>query len=88
MPLTEAPYTGTVYSDEQMLAEFQAAIRGLLLTGQSYTLFGSRVVTMADAKWLGEQEEKYRKRVLAANGWDGRNHADFSDCNGGDELED
>lgn len=70
--------SATVYSDEQILADVQAAIRAVLLTGASYTLYGSHTVTRADLGRLQQMEQTYRRRVLMARGHTGRNVADFS----------
>jgi hypothetical protein len=67
-----------IVSPEQMLADVQAAIRAILATGQSYTLFGSRTVTRGDLAELQKMEQLYLRRVLMARGHTGRNSADFS----------
>lgn len=83
MSVTIADVTVTLKSDEQMLAEYQAAISTVLGGGQSYTLFGSRTVTNADMPNLEAGERKYRKRVMLAKGYVPSNHPDFRGTGGG-----
>lgn len=61
-----------------MLAEVQDAINAVLLTGGSYTLFGSRQVTHADLGDLRAMYEWYEERVLMDKGATGMNLADLS----------
>jgi len=79
MALTEKTFSGQLRSDEEMLVEIQTAIAAVLAEGQGYTMFGVETVTHADLASLQRLEEQYRARVLLANGYTGRNHADFSD---------
>jgi hypothetical protein len=73
-----------VYSDEQMLADVQGAIRAVLTSGQATTIFGAFSNTRADLDRLQSMESMYRARVLAARGYSGRNVADFSGGSGND----
>ncbi len=80
MAITETSFDGMIRSDEEMLYEFQEALVAVSQAGQAYTLFGSRTVTHADLAMLERQEEKYRRRVMAANGYNGRNTAQTIDA--------
>ena len=79
MTLSILPFTGTLRSDEEMLHDIQDAILTVATAGQAYTLFGSRTVTHADLTDLQSLESIYRRRILAANGYNGRNTAQFFD---------
>jgi hypothetical protein len=83
--LTYSTYTGTVKSDEEMVAEVQAAISRCLSAGESYTVFGShaRAYSLAELQRL---EARYRARVLARRGATGRNYADLSDPSGEHDM--
>ena len=72
----------TIKSDEEMLAEINEAILAVVTTGQSYTIFGSRVVTKSNLGELKTLQSSYEQRILLKKGWTGRNYID----NSGDEA--
>lgn len=79
MSLTTAPYSGTLISDEEMLARTRQAIADVLTGAQAYTIFGGRTVTRADLAELKRTEVFYSDRVLRAKGATGINRADTSE---------
>lgn len=68
----------TIKSDEEILAEIDAAILAIITTGQSYTIFGSRVVTKSNIGELQKMRSQYEQRILLKKGWTGRNYIDNS----------
>ena len=68
----------TIRSDEECLAEIDAAISAVLTAGQAYTIFGSRTVTRSNLAELQKQKAIYERRILHKKGWTGRNMADNS----------
>ena len=77
MSLTERSAAETVYSDEEMLAIWQRAEVALAQNGQAVTVFGSFSADAANAEFINRQVNKYRRRVLYAKGYTGRNAPDF-----------
>ena len=66
-----------ILSDEQMLAEVQAAIRAVSTGAQSYQIAGSRTVTRANLPDLWRMHSVYEARVLRARGYDDRVRGNF-----------
>ena len=64
MAVTETAEDVVITSDEEMLEKVVNALAGIMSTGQSYTIFGSRVVTKADMDELQGLETMYRTRIL------------------------
>lgn len=73
-----------IVTDAEMLANIQRALRDVLTTGQAYTIVGSRSFTLANIADLQKLEQLYRRRVLTAAGFDGKNQADHD--NGEDDY--
>lgn len=75
--LTIDSYSGTIKSDEEMLALAQQALSDVYQVGQSYYAPGGVQVTLADVEKLRKEVAYWEGRVLAKRGVDGRNTADI-----------
>lgn len=76
--ITRSSKDVTILSDEEILAEINNAISSIHTTGQSYTIFGSRVVTKSNINELYGMRSTYEQRILLKKGWTGRNYIDNS----------
>lgn len=74
--LTIKDFAGEVRSDEEMLAIWQQAEYDVAQAGQTYSAGGGVELTFADIEYIRRMVRYYKKRVLANNGYNGRNYAD------------
>ena len=65
-------------TDREMYDLYRDKIKNILQTGQEYTVQGSRAVKNPALVEVEAMAMKYERRLLRANGFTGRNVADFS----------
>lgn len=75
-----------IVSDEQLLSEAQAKYRGMIATGQQYTIVGSRTVVNPAFTAIVNEVSRLERRCLYPRGFTGRNVPDYSTDSSTDDV--